>query len=635
LIVEHSMRRYLAVLIAAAAVAAAGAGVVLPLTGSTPPTAAALFATPEAAYGPAAATVAALLLWRRAGNRIAWLLLVSGLAAGLYVLGRARPGEPVCDWLAAWTWAPAYLVPVAVLPLLWPDGRLPSRRWRPAFVLAAGLPIVVSVGAAVEPAAAGHPAAPMIAALRTAFPFLVPVTIGLGVAALVTRFRHAGPVGRRQIAWFGYAVTVVGVLSFAGPWWLRLIASTAVPVAIAVAVTRYRLYDIDLLVSRTLAAALVVGALALVYAAAVGWLGALLFGDRDPLTAFAGAMTVALAFAPVRDRVRRGVDRLLFGARADPYRLLTAVTARLQQAPSPPAALRLLAEEVATALRLPTVSIDLSGAGPADARELRLPLDWFGEPIGELRAAPRPGAERLDPADVAVLRQLAHHAAALAYAVRLTADLQSSRERVVTAREEERRRLRRDLHDGLGPQLAGVVMGLDAAASSLSRADHDRAAGLIADARDQARTAVEDIRRLVRGLRPPALDDLGLLEALRTTGPAAHGGVEIEASGDLAALPAAVEVAAFRLVQEAVTNAVRHAGAATVTVRLDARPGDLEVVVADDGIGIAEDAAPGVGLRSMRERVAELGGSLEVRADPGGGTRVRAVLPAGAVAVEG
>ncbi|MGN6577568.1 MAG: sensor histidine kinase, partial [Nocardioides sp.] len=198
-----------------------------------------------------------------------------------------------------------------------------------------------------------------------------------------------------------------------------------------------------------------------------------------------------------------------------------------------------------------------------------------------------------------------------------------------TAREEERRRLRRDLHDGLGPQLAGVVMGLDVVASSLSRGDTDRAAEVARTINDQARDAVEDVRRLVAGLRPPVLDDLGLLGALRSTGPAAATDgpqVSVVAHGELDGLPAALEVAAYRIAQEAMTNAVRHGEPRRIDVTLERGAEAMTVRVHDDGGGIGPGARRGVGLTSMRERAAELGGWCTV-VPHGDGTLVTAHLP--------
>jgi signal transduction histidine kinase len=215
--------------------------------------------------------------------------------------------------------------------------------------------------------------------------------------------------------------------------------------------------------------------------------------------------------------------------------------------------------------------------------------------------------------------------------VRLTADLQRSRERLVATREEERRRLRRDLHDGLGAQLAGLTVqaGL---LRRLIPTDPAAADALAGELREELRAAIADIRRLVHGLRPPALDELGLAGALqrlaeRSSGDGEGLRVDVEVDRSLPALPAAVEVAAYRIVQEALTNAVRHAGARRCRVRLGADGDDLLVEVTDDGLGLPEEPVPGVGLSSMRERAAEMGGGCRVEPAPGGGTAVLARLP--------
>ena len=221
-----------------------------------------------------------------------------------------------------------------------------------------------------------------------------------------------------------------------------------------------------------------------------------------------------------------------------------------------------------------------------------------------------------------------------AHAALLTEDLRASRERLVTAREEERRRLRRDLHDGLGPALAAIGMRAGAA-ESLVRDDPDRAATLLAELQAEITTAVADVRRLVDELRPPAIDEVGLVGALRLAADRLESPgsptLVVESEGSLPDLPAAVEVAAYRIGTEAMTNAVRHAGAATCSLRLVGGP-DLTVVVEDDGRGLPSERRVGVGLNSMRERAAELGGECRVEPRPGGGTRVVARLPLAAEA---
>ena len=236
--------------------------------------------------------------------------------------------------------------------------------------------------------------------------------------------------------------------------------------------------------------------------------------------------------------------------------------------------------------------------------------------------------ETFSPSDHRLLADLARQAGVAAHAVRLTAELQRARERLVAAREEERRRLRRDLHDGLGPQLASQTLTLSAARKLLRR-DPDAAETLLADATAHAQSAITDIRRLVYALRPPALDDLGLVAALREQAAqyqASGVRIAIDAPERLPSLPAAVEVACYRIAQEALTNVVRHAEARTCRVALAV--GDaLCLEVRDDGRGLPPNHCAGVGLTSMRERAEELGGSCTIEPAPGGGTCVRARLP--------
>jgi signal transduction histidine kinase len=302
-------------------------------------------------------------------------------------------------------------------------------------------------------------------------------------------------------------------------------------------------------------------------------------------------------------------------------------------------------------LKLPYVAIELrreegfetaAVTGNPGANTLRLPLVYGGEKVGQLVVGPRTGEAGFADDERQLLEDLAHQIGASAHdalmtdeALRLSADLQRSRERLVTAREEARRRLRRDLHDGLGPQLSSQALTIDAI-RKLMRRDPDAAEELLLDLKADAQEAVADIRRLVYGLRPPALDDLGLLGALRESAEqySVKGlRISVEAPEKMPPLSAAVEVAAYRIAQEALTNVARHAGAdyCTVSLAID-ESSVLCVVVRDDGRGIPdpqEDSSvrAGVGLTSMRERATELGGSFVVEPRPEGGTLVRARLP--------
>jgi signal transduction histidine kinase len=339
----------------------------------------------------------------------------------------------------------------------------------------------------------------------------------------------------------------------------------------------------------------------------------------------------------------------MYGERDDPYAVLSRLGSRLESTVAPGAVLPAVAGTVQEALKLPYVAIQLrrkegfetaATAGDPGEEALRLPLVYGGETVGRLVLGPRAGEGGFADAERRLLEDLAHQIGVAAHAalmtdeaVQLSADLQRSRERLVTAREEERRRLRRDLHDGLGPQLAGLTMTAEAARDLVST-DPERAEELLNNLVERAQTAVSDVRHLVYALRPPALDALGLLGALRAHADHHNDGgvrVSVEAPEQLPALPAAVEVAAYRIALEAINNAERHAAARTCVVRvaLDEAAAALHVEVTDDGRGIEENHGTGVGLSSMRERAAELGGWCTVEAPASGGTRVRAYLPCG------
>jgi signal transduction histidine kinase len=374
------------------------------------------------------------------------------------------------------------------------------------------------------------------------------------------------------------------------------------------------------------------------YVLIVGGAGTLLHAGNSAVIAFAATGVVAVAFQPLRDRLQRGVNRLLYGQRDDPYAVLTGLSRRLESTLVPEAMLPTIVAGVTETLRLPYAAITLrqgdeqvlaAAAGTPSARTLALPLTYQGSEVGELHVAPRAG-EELGPTDRCLLEDLARQAGVAVHAVRLATDLQHSRERIVTAREEERRRLRRDLHDGLGPRLAGLTLRIETARDRLA---HDPAADeLLGDLSVRMEDAVSDIRRLVYGLRPPALDDLGLVGAIRQAAASYDGSgltIVVDAPDPLPPLPAATEVAAFRIAQEALANVVRHAkaGLCVITFATHLDNGTLSVTVEDDGRGLAPGRRSGVGMQSMQERAEELGGTLVIEQRPDRGTRLRAELP--------
>lgn len=400
--------------------------------------------------------------------------------------------------------------------------------------------------------------------------------------------------------------------------------------AIAMGAIRHRLFDIGTALSRTLVYGPLTGLLVIAYAAAVAEAGTLTTGRR---VTYAIVALVALLAAAARDQVQRLADRLLFGGRRDPFGVLRQLRGRLDLATGPLDALAQLAEGLRTALKLPYVAVraedprlpeTVAGAAVRDVEEFAARDQ--ARAAGVLVVGHRHAGERFTTTERAVLAEEAGRAGALLGAAALLHDLQHSRESLVAAREEERRRLRRDLHDGAGPRLAAMAMRLDAMTSRLARLDEDLAAQA-GQLGAQLRETIAELRRVVENLRPPALDDLGLAGALRQLVEPYASAVTLAVSGELPPLAAAAEVAAYRIAAEAVTNALRHARCATCDLRIRAEDGWLVVEVTDDGIGISADTVPGVGLRSIRDRASEVGGRLEVSDADGGGTVVRARLP--------
>jgi signal transduction histidine kinase len=329
----------------------------------------------------------------------------------------------------------------------------------------------------------------------------------------------------------------------------------------------------------------------------------------------------------------------MYGERDDPYAVISRLGRRLEAALAPESVLSTIAETIAQALKLPYAAILLkedegfktaAAYGSPRGEPETFPLVYQREEIGRLVLSPRAAGEGFSPADRRLLEDLARQVEVAVHAVRLTTDLQHSRERLVATREEERRRLRRDLHDGLGAQLAGLNVQVGTLRRLIPR-DPAAADELVVELRDELRGAIADIRRLVYDLRPPALDDLGLVEALRRLAER-YGSeseqlhVSVEAPEDLPNLPAAVEVAVYRIAQEALTNVARHARARTCVVGL-AVDEDVALEIVDDGGGIPAERSAGVGLSSMRERASELGGSCVIEPAPEGGTQVLVRLP--------
>lgn len=409
-----------------------------------------------------------------------------------------------------------------------------------------------------------------------------------------------------------------------------------------------RKLDLDALLSLLLIGLMIIGYVALIYVLVIAIGTPPAFRGPGPnisppwwinLIAF---VIIALTFLPVYRWARRGVRDLIYGQHENPYPAIAQLSQRLEASPSPHAILPAIAETIAQTLKLPFVEIEARplgdgrgddppltayGSPPKGAVIERLPLSYYETTIGELRVSARRADEPLSPSDLSVLRDLARQVGIALYAAQLTDDLQQARQRLVIAREAERRRIRNDLHDGLAPTLSSLQLQLGAA-RNLIHQDPDRAEALLNELGDDLRGATAEIRRLVYDLRPPLLDELGLVGAIKSFKfPIPDFCFEVHAPDPLPNLPAAVEVAAYRITSEALHNVVKHAQATECLVSIAASDGSLTLSIADNGKGMDQVYAAGVGLASMRERAAELGGSFTVRSCEDGGACVTATLP--------
>ncbi len=342
---------------------------------------------------------------------------------------------------------------------------------------------------------------------------------------------------------------------------------------------------------------------------------------------------VAVTIEPVRRWLRLTIDDVVYAPLGDTYNVITELSRQIDTLnPTLSSASDVsLARMIASTLNVPYVAIvdgdvqtSVVGVRPSDRELADVPLAYQGVEIGHLYVAPRHAGTSLSNRDLKLLSDLAQQLAVALFAIRASEQLQASRAALVTAREEERRRIRRDLHDGLGPSLASMKLQLAAVARMLD-ADPGRAATLLTEVRDGIDGTTADIRRLVYGLRPPLIDELGLIAALRNH-PSAHSGMTITVEpDDVPDLPAAVEVALYRIACEAIHNAVRHSGGHRCAITIMTTADDVHMRISDDGRGLPEPLVGGVGVCAMRERAAELGGIVELSRDSG--TTVTAIMP--------
>lgn len=415
---------------------------------------------------------------------------------------------------------------------------------------------------------------------------------------------------------------------------------TSIPLLLGAILVRYHLWDIDRVINRAVVYGLLTAIVLGGYALIVGGLAALWSPFDDVWIKIIATGLIAVLFHPLRERLHRVINRLMYGKRDEPFAVLNHLGAQLETSLLPDTGLMLIVETICKNLRVPYAAIELmtddgirnTHYGTLSHGAIALPLRYQSETIGALQIARRAPNENFSPADLQLLENLARQAGAIVHMARLNAQLQQSREHIIGEREQERKRLRRELHDGLGPTLASQTLKLDAALDLLDGDDtaNAEARKILQSLKTQAQTTVADIRRIAYELRPPALDDLGLVGALRAHLDQSNGVnglcITLDAPAELMPLSAAVQLNAYRIVLEAVNNVVKHAQAKNCHVRITANEA-LHIKVQDDGIGRADHARSGVGIASMRERAEELGGTLTIEKNQPKGTRVLASLP--------
>jgi signal transduction histidine kinase len=634
-----------------AALAIAGVVVAAAVTGSRP-------LADDLAIGVAVTTyafVAVVIELARPGHPVGRLMLAGatawGIGEGLLALGLAgvvaapdRAAYVVLGVVGSAARGCGWLLLILALPLVFPDGRAPGRApvalvagCVSAFTVAtllAPVPLETRLETVANPLGlppSWRPLADLLAlgALAAAF-----VALLIAVATLVRRWRTGGELVRQQVLVFGvaFAVPLLLLPFVATPWaqpWMFALVTLPVPAAVAVAMFQRRLYDLQFAANRTLTYVALSVMLAVVYAFVVGGVGVVLHDSGAPWLPLAAAGVIAVLFAPLRDSLQRAANRLTHGRWSTPAEVLADTGRRLADAADGPALLASLTHELVHGLGVAAAEIrdatgrQLAATGAVPDEVETLPLMAYGGQVGELRWASRP----LRPGERALLADLAHQIGGVVHTTALLESLREAREELVVGREQERRRLRRDLHDGLGPQLAALGLQLDTVHNLLAagRPVDDQIARLRAGLQD----TVVEVRQIVEGLRPPAIDELGLFGAVAELGHQLIDGsgvvLALELPEERRALPAAVEVAAYRVAQEALTNVVRHAGATCCRVKGAVGDGHLVLEVVDDGVGGARPGR-GVGLRSMRDRAREIGGRIEVDSTCGG-TTVTISLP--------
>jgi signal transduction histidine kinase len=634
--------------------------------------------------------VGALIASRRSENPIGWILCAIGVGSGLQEFAQqyaiyatlARPGVlpagEVAAWVPTWIWVPL-TGSIALFWLLFPSGRLPSSRWALLiWITAAGL-VVASAGLALAPGplenfgAASNPFG--VGSDRRWWLQLANVGLGLygigligSAASLVFRFRRSAGEERQQLKWLAFASAIVAVAlisSFGtvGPGGAErfkaiemfvILSFLGVPVATAVAILRYRLYDIDLIINRTLVFAALAAFITAVYLGIVIGIGTLVGSRGNLVLSVLATALIAVGFQPVRERARHLANRLVYGQRATPYEVLSEFSQRMGGYASEEVLAQmahLLSEGTGASraeiwLRVGT-ELQLAASWPAwsDSKLLRLPVtgeeapqipdsdaafpvSYQSELLGVVSIR-MPPAEPLTPVIEKLVSDLAFQAALILRNVRLLAELRASRQRIVAAQDEERRRLERDIHDAAQQQLVALAVKAGLARNLLDR-DTQKTARILDEIKIETNEIVETVRELARGVFPPVLAEKGIVSALRSdvTKMGINAKLETDSVGDARFNPQ-TEAAVYFCIREALQNASKHAPDTPITISFSFKNRSLEFSVRDQGPGFdPKTAKAGSGLQNMVDRIEALGGQLEILSEADRGTNVVGRVPA-------
>ncbi len=642
-----------------------------------------------------------ILAIRRPDNAISWLMLGIGAAFGLGAFVGSYASYAIHGGVGGYhlgtialaidqpMWVPIVGLPATFLLLLFPDGHLPSPRWR-WFAWILGISMVITYlailfgpGRFEEPFPnvvnpLGSEALRPVLAGATAAIVMLPIGVIGSLVSLVQRFRRSTGIERLQLRWLVTAAATVAilyatalVLSFNSTWgtgatpgWLGIIQTLAIvsfgliPIAIGISVLRYHLFDIDLVINRALLLATMVVFITLVYVAIVVGVGALVGSQSTPALSAVAAAVVALAFQPARRHAQRFADRLVYGKRATPYEVLSQFSDRLGNAYANeellPRMARALAEGTGAAradvwvrvgdeLRAEAVwpqdadrpeplVATANTEGSLSSSSMREPVRHRGELLGALSITKKPG-ESITPTEEKLVRDLAAQAGLVMRNVALAEqlmdtieELRASRQRLVTAQDERAKQLERNLHDGAQQQIVALTVKLRLLGQLMDR-DVEQAKTMASDLQADATDALEQLRDLARGIYPPLLADQGLVAALEAQARKASVPTEVRSDG-IGRYPQDIESAVYFCVLEALNNVAKYAEATRAEVSLAQIDGHLRFAVIDDGMGFdTAETSYGTGVQGMADRLDAIGGALHVVSRKGGGTTIEGRIP--------